>query len=168
LTEEAPTRRRFLVLGGALGTAAFLAWQVQGRLSSGGTVGAYRPVAFRPWQFLTLIQACRVSLDDEDAGLGAAQDLDRYFAGAGSDQVPDLALALGVLEFLPAGLRPRRFSKLSLPAAAEVLEAWELSSLGVRRQIARALRDAARFTWFSREETWDQLGYEGTWVGAAP
>ncbi len=168
MTDPAPSRRRFLVLGGALGTAAFIAWQIQGRLPSGRTVGAYRPTAFRPWQFLTLIQACRVSLDDEEAGLGAAQDLDRYFSGPGADQVPDLALALGVLEFLPAGMRPRRFSSLSLPEAAAVLEDWELSSLAVRRQIARALRDAARFTWFAREEAWGQLDYEGTWLEATP
>ena len=165
---DSPSRRRFLVLGGALGTAAFIAWQIQGRLPSGKQVGEYRPAAFRPWQFLTLIQACRVSLDDEEAGLGAAEDLDRYFAGPGADQVPDLALALGVLEFLPAGLRPRRFSKLSLSEAASVLEGWELSGLAVRRQIARALRDAARFTWFAREETWAQLAYEGTWLEATP
>ncbi len=168
MIDTAPSRRRFLVLGGALGATALLAWQIQGRMPRAALPGAHQPLAFRPWQFLTLVQACTVALDDPIAGLGTAKDLDAYFAGAGADQAADLAMALGVLEFAPAGLfQPRRFSRLTVPEADAVLAAWERSGLGVRRQIAKALRDAARFTWFAREETWSQLSYEGPWLEAA-
>jgi len=156
------------VLGGALGAAAFVAWQVQGRLPAPAGTSAFRPAAFRPWQFRTLERACQVFLDDREAGTTTAQVLDGYFAGSGAEQAADLALALGVLEFLPAGaLSPRRFSRLSFEDASTVLARWERSSLGVRRQIAKALRDAARFTWFAREETWADMGYDGTWIGRA-
>ena len=164
MTERAPSRRRFLIFGGALGAAAFVAWQIQGRVRAPGPVGSHTPSAFSGWQFATLVMACRVALDDVDAGLTTAIDLDGYFSGAGADQAADLALALGVLEFAPGVLRPLRFSRLSLEEASSVLQDWERSSLGVRRQIAKALRDAARFTWFAREESWDALGYEGTWL----
>lgn len=164
MTEPVPSRRRFLVWGTAFAGAAAIAWQVQGRLPPSGLTEGHQPQAFRPWQFRTLRQACAVALDDPEAGRKAAIDLDAYFAGPGADQVADLALALGVLEFLPRGVRPRRFSRLTLEDAASTMQSWERSRVGVQRQIARALRDAARFTWFAREETWADMGYEGTWL----
>jgi len=90
-----------------------------------------------------------------------ARELDGYFATTGAEIAPDFALALTVLEFGHGG---RRFSRLDKDAAADVLDAWARSTAGVRRQIAKAVRDAARFTWFSREETWGAFGYDGTWV----
>ena len=158
-------RRRFLQWTGLLGFVSLVGWQAWGRRALPGA--GPTPRAFTPPQLRTLALACAVALDDEEAGRTAAADLDVYFAGIGASQVADLALALTLLEFAPRGLtQPRRFSRCSLVEAAEVLEAWERSGLAPRRQIAKALRDAARFTWFAREETWAALGYEGTWVGA--
>lgn len=145
---------------GLAAVAATAGWQVWGKGFGDGPHGE-TPRAFAPWQLATLERACAAALDDDEAGVVTARELDTHFATTGADVAPDFALALTVMEFGHAG---RRFSRLDTDSAAEVLDAWARSTVGVRRQIARAVRDAARFTWFSREETWADFGYDGTWV----
>lgn|GEM_PF-5369212 len=153
------TRRQILKWTGLGGVAAAVGWQVWGKGTGGPAASSS---AFAPWQMATLRAACAAALADEAAGIATAQDLDTHFAGVGAQVAPDFALALAVMEFGHAG---RRFSRLSLDEAGDVLDDWARSRVGVRRQIARAVRDAARFTWFSREETWAALDYDGPWVG---
>ncbi len=158
-----PSRRRFLQTGALFGAASVLGWQVWGRRPATFDVPAPRalPVA----RFATLITAFDVFLGDRDAAEAAAVELDLFLSGDGADQVAELSLALGLLEFAPGGFfDTRRFSALDRDAAAAVLEPWATSSLAVRRQIHSALRKAARFIWFNRPETWAQLDYDGPWV----
>ncbi|MCO4770704.1 MAG: hypothetical protein KDA24_11800 [Deltaproteobacteria bacterium] len=142
------------------GLLATAGWQVWGK-AAGGSGSGQVPRAFSPWQMATLERACAASLEDADAAVVTARELDAHFATTGAEVAPDFALALAVMEFGHAG---RRFSRLSLDEAAETLDAWARSKVGVRRQIAKALRDAARFTWFGREETWAALDYDGPWI----
>lgn len=136
-------------------------WQIWGK-ATGGDGSGNDSSAFSPWQMSTLERACAASLEDDEAAIATARDLDTYFATTGAEVAPDFALALAVMEFGHGG---RRFSRLSTEDAAAVLHQWAGSRIGVRRQIARALRDAARFTYFSREETWASFDYDGPWIG---
>ena len=159
-----PSRRRFLKTGLVFGAAATLSWQLWGRRPADGGSGA-APLALPASRYATLVAAFDVLLDSPRTGAIAAKELDAFLAADGRDQVAELALALGVLEFAPGGvLDTRRFSALPRAEARDRLEAWASSSLGVRRQIHGALRKAARFIWFDRPEAWGDLGYDGPWV----
>jgi hypothetical protein len=138
---------------------AVVGWQLWGKGRGGGGPPGK---AFPAWQMSALERACAASLEDDEAARVTAEALDLHFATTGALVAPDFALALAVLEFGRAG---RRFSRLSTEEAAAELDAWARSGVAVRRQIARAVRDAARFTWFSREETWAAFDYDGPWVG---
>jgi hypothetical protein len=158
------SRRRFLQTGVLFGAAATFTWQFWGRRPS-DVATKDTPQALPPSRYATLVAAFDIFLDSPRAGRVAARELDAFLATDGADQVAELALALGVLEFAPGGVGDtRRFSRLPRDEARDLLEAWASSSLGVRRQIHSALRKAARFIWFDRPEAWGDLGYDGPWV----
>ena len=144
-----------------------MTWQASGRLV--GAVDPMTPMALPEGRFATLVAAFEVFLGDKRAATLAAEELDRFLGGGGREQLPDLSLALGLLELVPGGLfATRRFSTLPVEEAAEVLDAWATSRIGVRRQIHMALRKSARFLWYDRPETWGALGYDGPQVGSMP
>ena len=154
----AGTSRRQFITGSLLFSAAFAGYHAWGR---------------RPWaepppsgelpgpQGTTLVAAFAVMLEDDAAAARAAAELD---ASLDADQLEQLGLALKVLEFAPAGpLTSTRFSRMDRARQTEVIRAWEASRLGVRRQIAATLRQAARF--IHQPSTWAAMGYDGPWVG---
>ncbi len=144
-----PTRRQF-VTGSVLFTLAFAGWHAFGR----------RPVSDR--EKATLALALGAFLEDDAAGARAAAVLAESLD---DDQTEQLQLALNLLEFAPGGpLTATRFSRLDLGERAAVVQAWQGSRLGVRRQVAASLRQAARFIHFSDEATWAAIGYDGPWL----
>lgn len=167
MSRSSPSRRAFLRGGLLFGAAAAVFWQVGGRrLGSSTTKYDYSPVALSPAAFGALVAACRELLDDELAGFRSAEGLDAYLGTAGVAAAKELNLALTLLEYAPAGpLTTRRFSRMPRERAAATLVAWSRSSIGVRRQIHSALRQASRFFWFDRPEAWAALDYDGPWVG---
>ncbi len=162
------TRREILGRSAPLAGLAATTWFFWGHRPLSLLPGT-TPLALPAPAFRTLVAACSAALEDEAAGLVVATDIDRFLAGEGRDQAADLHLALRILEH---GTGPwwdrRRFSLRSPAEQSTALYAWLGSGWGVRRQIAVALVKSARFTWFAREETWGELGYDGPWVGRGP
>jgi hypothetical protein len=152
-----------LSIGGGFSLLA-LAWQwLPRRPLAGGPVEPSSSLSTS--QYATLRKAAAALLGDARRGDIAADGLDRFLAGAGYQQAADLGLALTVLDLFPYGfLRPARFARLTDTEAAAVLTSWSRSGSAIRRQIGKALREAVRFTWFGREETWAEMGYDGPWV----
>jgi len=159
-----PSRRRFIQGGLLFGAASFVAWHGFGRRPMGGDPPG-SPVGLKDEQFRTLVSAFVELLDDEDAGLAAAAEIDAFLAGDPA-QAAQMGMALTLLEMAPGGpLRPRRFSRLDRAGRRAALDSWQTSGWGTKRQIHKALREAARFVHFSQPETWVLFGYDGPWVG---
>jgi hypothetical protein len=114
----------------------------------------------------TLAAALEALLPDGAPVEPIASDVDRFLAGSDPVLGGQLVLALTVLEHT-AGvglLSFRRFSRLDRQARVAVLEGWRTSSVGLRRQIADAVRRLALFSWYTRPESWARIGYDGPWV----
>ena len=162
MTDAGPSRRRFIQGGLLFGAAAFGLWHAWGRRPIGAPVDGAG--GLKPGQFRTLEAAFVEFLEDADAGRSAALELDGLLA-TDADQAAQLGLALSLLEFAPGGaLRGRRFSRMTPAQRVDVLRAWQTSGLGIRRMVHQALRQAARFIYFSRPEQWAAMGYDGPWV----
>lgn len=158
------SRRRFIQAGLLFSLAASLGWQLWPRRPA-PRLSDFVPGALGDAEFDTMTRVFVHLLGDVRKGRIAAEEMDRFLGAAGRDQVPDLSLALTILEVFPGGLgSPTRFSRLPAAEQALVLSAWARSGSGIRRQIHKGLRQAARFVWFGREESWAELGYEGPWV----
>jgi len=95
-----------------------------------------------------------------------AGDIDAFLAQGDPVLGEQFQLALRVLEHL-GGTGPfafRRFSRLPVERRLEVFDAWRRSSLGLKRQIADAIRKTASFSWYVRPDAWPDIGYDGPWV----
>ncbi|MCA9494684.1 MAG: hypothetical protein KC621_32370 [Myxococcales bacterium] len=156
-----PSRRWFL--GGGL-------------LLVGGTLVAHavghRPMEERASAFLgsagrTTLEAVLEALLPDGAPVSEVADgIEGFLAQGDPIQGGQLGLALTVLEHT-GGASPwsiSRFSRRSVDERRRILEAWRSSSLGTRRQIADAMRRVALFSWYTREQTWAAIGYDGPWV----
>lgn len=148
-----------------------------GALLVGGTIVAHavghRPMAERASAFLgssgrTTLEAVLEALLPEGAAVGeVAEGVEGFLAQGDPVQGGQLVLALAVLEHTGGVslLSFSRFSRRTVEERRRILEGWRSSSLGTRRQIADALRRVALFSWYTREQTWPSLGYDGPWVG---
>lgn len=156
-----PSRRWFL--GGGL-------------LLVGGTLLAHavghRPMDERPSVFLgssgrgTLEAVLEALLPDGAPVTEVADGVDGFLAQGDPIQGGQLRLALLVLEHTGGAgwFGFSRFSRRSLDERRRILEDWRSSSLQTRRQIADAMRRVALFSWYTREQTWAAIGYDGPWV----
>ncbi|MEQ1501541.1 MAG: hypothetical protein ABMB14_04890 [Myxococcota bacterium] len=162
MVDARPTRRS--LVGGGLLLAG--GWAV-------ATAWGHRPVDGPPGVFLgrqtraTLVAALEVLLPDGAPASEVADDVDRFLAGSDPVLGGQLALALGLLEHLGGTgiLRFARFSRRPRAERAQVLDAWQRSGFGAKRQVAAAIRKVALFSWYARPATWGALGYDGPWVG---
>ncbi|HHO52759.1 MAG TPA: hypothetical protein ENK18_18255 [Deltaproteobacteria bacterium] len=115
----------------------------------------------------TLIATLEALLPGGADARAVAIDVDAFLAQGDRVLGGQLQLALGVLEH-SAALSPLasvRFSRLSVAQRRHVIETWRRSRWGTRRRIADALRRLALFSWYSRPEAWDAIGYDGPWIG---
>lgn len=79
-----------------------------------------------------------------------------------------LPLALRLFEWWPFlfELRFRRFSDLAPDEQDASLEGWMSSRFAVRRTAFLALRNLSLLGWWSQEETWPLIGYQGPLLAA--
>lgn len=76
-------------------------------------------------------------------------------------------LLLRAIEFgvvLSVG-RPVRFSALPRAERQRCLRDWARSRLSFRRQGVAALKSLAALAYYGRESAWDDVGYDGPWLG---
>ena len=154
--------RRQLLGGGLLLAGGWVVAQAVGHRPLGTVDSPFLGSAARR----TLEAALQALLPDGAPVSEVAQGVDAFLAQGDPVVGGQLVVALGVLEHL-GGAGPlsfARFSRRDLGDRRAILEAWRRSGLGPKRQIADALRRLALFSWYSRPETWDAIGYEGPWV----
>lgn len=162
-------RREFLkksVAGAVLlGSAGFLA-QCQRRVTP-----APRPegvTVFEAREFETLRAFCQTVLPaaDTPAAQAVPYRIDReigHWSAKNQAEVKSLlALLEGGTRYFLYGWRP--FSGLSADEGQDYLHGWESSRFDFRRQAFQALRMMAFFYFYSQDETWKVIGYDGPWI----
>jgi hypothetical protein len=100
--------------------------------------------------------------------LGIHQRMDEAAWAADEPTRGDLRAALQLVEHAPVLVG--RFGKLSALAPAErlaALEAMTRHSIDLVTQAALAVRQLAFMLYYSRDETWEAIGYEGPWIAEA-
>lgn len=114
----------------------------------------------------TLTAAAEALLPQGADASGLALDVDAFLADGDPVTAGKLRAALAVLEHT-GGAGPlsfRRFSRLPSDHRALVIEDWLDSGIGLRRQIAAAVRKTVFFTWYAGPRGWEHIGYDGPWV----
>ena len=157
-----PFDRRAVLLGGGALAAGWVVGQLVGHRPLRAVGSPFLGSAGRT----TLAAALEALLPDGAPFDQVAGDVDQFLAGSDPVLGGQLVLALTVLEH-SADLGPlsfRRFSRLDRVERTAVLEAWRTSSVGLRRQIADAVRRLALFSWYTRPDAWARIGYDGPWV----
>ena len=80
-----------------------------------------------------------------------------------------LRLLLRTLEAGPLlSKRPRLLSQLPRPEAEAYLRNWAESRLAPRRRGIAALRALSMLAYYGREQAWEEVGYDGPWLGRRP
>lgn len=165
--------RRHLLGGGLLGGLAWVTGTAishhstsrQGGSRRGGPPPPESPALGGP-ALGALVAVLEVLLPDPSDAPAVAEGVDRFLSQGPPEQAADLRLALLLLEHAGAGaLGFSTFSALSLPERAAVLDRWQRSPLGPKRQVFHALRRLAGFAWYAGPSGWPAVGYDGPWVG---
>lgn len=102
------------------------------------------------------------------AGLGVAGRIDRELSFHGDPLRSDLRDALRLVEWWPLATRLRRFSALAAPDQDAELAAAATSRFAWRRSAFQGLKFLSVFFYYTREETWPGIGYQGPWVPRGP
>lgn len=98
--------------------------------------------------------------------LGVIERIGRLLARAHREEQDQLRLLLLLFERLPplfAGTL-QRFTEMSPEDQAAYLAGWGKSRLLFRRIAFQALKDLVMLTYYSRDEVWGAIGYDGPWV----
>jgi choline dehydrogenase-like flavoprotein len=115
---------------------------------------------------LAVLASVAEALTGHPAGAGAARAVAPLAARLPPADRRQLALLLAALERL-GGLAggARRFSSLPAERRARLLAALAGSRLAPLRQAAAALRSLSMLGTYGQEETWEEVGYRGPWLG---
>jgi len=168
-------RRGFLRLGGSAGLAA-LAGLPALPAAAADPAGAAAAGAFfseREREILRAVVERMVETGDPAApALGdtrALEVIDAACAALPPEVTGPLPLALWLFEWWPflCELRFRRFSALDAEARDASLRGWMTSRFAVRRTAFLALRNLSLLGWWSQEETWPLIGYQGPLLAPA-
>jgi len=162
MSARLPLTRRQLMGGGALLAGGWIAAQLVG----------HRPLADRSSPFLgssarsTLHSAFEALLPDPTKASVCTEDVDAFLASGDPVMGQQLQLALHVLEHMGGMGFPfsQRFTRQSIDERRAVIHAWRTSRIQTKRQIGEAVRKVVLFTWFSRPESWADIGYSGPMV----
>jgi hypothetical protein len=162
MVSASPTRRQLVLGGGTLGAAAWLSAQLVGHRPLGEAKSAFLGSSQRT----TLAAAFEALLPDAADVETLVEGVDDYLAAADPVTAEQLKLALLVLEHTGGAgpLRFQRFSRRTRQERLDILDAWVTSRLGIRRQIATAVRKTVLFTYYAGPTSWASIGYDGPWV----
>jgi hypothetical protein len=100
--------------------------------------------------------------------LGIPQRIDEEAWAADDETRSDLSAALDLIEHAPPLIGVfGRLSALDIPERTRALEAMMRHSWDVVAKSAIAIRQLCLVFYFSRDETWAPIGYEGPWLPVA-
>jgi hypothetical protein len=121
-----------------------------------------------------IVDAIADAMIDPDASdmprpsaLGVAQRVDAMLAGLHPAVQKETVLLFNVVEHatFPFGGYTRRFTKLDAAEQRAYIASWADSSLDFRRMAFTALKMFIFLNYYSYDETWTALKYDGPWVG---
>jgi hypothetical protein len=162
LSPEQVSRRKLLRNAALAVSGAVVGWNVFRRRPMPALDLAVKPAAITPIDFATLQWAFEAILGDPTAAARAASEADLRMQRLGPGPSERLARNLGRLEMGATGMIDgRRFTRLDLEEAREVLDAWGRSSLPTRRRIRAELEHLARWGWASHPSTRAEFGLDG-------
>jgi hypothetical protein len=161
-------RRGFLRLSGSAGLAALAGLRALPAAAAGPALaGAEGFFSEREREILRAVVERMVETGDPAApalaDTRALEVIDSACAALPPEVTGPLPLALWLFEWWPFlfELRFRRFSALDADARDASLRGWMTSRFAVRRTAFLALRNLALLGFWSQEETWPLIGYQG-------
>lgn len=108
----------------------------------------------------------------EPVSIGALAELDRLLARLPPEDARRVRALLAIVEWAPPFLLGRRgrrfwrrFTRLDLPARRAALEALGTSRIAALRAGYTALKALVMLAYWTREEAWPAIGYDGPWLG---
>jgi hypothetical protein len=161
------TRRKFLLATGAGAGAAFV--YVRGcHYADDATYATLAQLSPRQGVILaavvdTMLPPAPIA-DHAAAAIAAhVRAVDAYLVGLPAADVAQLGECLTAIEHatLPFGGHVRRFSSLDAGARADVLLAWQTSSVGLLRLGFRSLKALVFLAYYRDAASWRPLGYGG-------
>jgi hypothetical protein len=171
-------RRGFLRLGGSAGLATLAGLRALPAAAVDPVAGAASAAgAFFSERELKILRAVvERMVETGDPAAPALDDtralavIEAACAALPPEVTEPLPLALLLFEWWPFffELRFRRFSDIDPEARDESLRGWMTSRFGVRRLGFLALRNLALLGWWSQQETWPLIGYQGPLLAPAP
>lgn len=157
-TKTQITRRRVLRWSLVAGGIGVVGWQGWGRRPVPLTIG-FKPAVLTSSEFGTLLHACEAVLGDPVAAVRAATLADQRSQWLGAASAARLSADLKVLEFGAGGLLDsRRFTRLPIAQAQELMQQWSVSPIVVRRRVAAEVDYIARWYWASHPDTRREFG----------
>lgn len=161
--------RRTLLFG--LGGALVLGCAgAAGRLSTGYALPASDvPIGLTARELAivrSIVEALCPGDDELPSGLsvGVHQRIDEEVWSMPPDLADDVRSAISALELIPVARFGSRLSRLSVEHRLEAFE-WMLARAPrVVGQAAGALKQMCGLFWYTRDETWAAIGYDGPWV----
>ena len=169
------TRRGFLRLVGSTAALATLAQlRALPAAAAARVEGAARFFNTTETEILTQVMERMVDTGLADAprvrDTRAVASVDALCAGLDPRATDLLPLLLRAFEYGPIlfDLRFSRFTRLSDAEQDESLAGWMKSRIGLRRTAFLAMRNLCFVGWYSQQETWPLIGYEGPLLGKEP
>ena len=161
------TRRSFLRLAG--GTAALTALANVRALPAGAAAAAQAPRFFAPRDAEILTQVVERMVETGEPAAPAVREtatvatIDALCASLDPGVTAPLPALLRLVEWGPLLFegRPVRFTALDPAARDGALEGWMRSRFAWRRTGFYALRNLALLGYWSQDETWPLIGYQG-------
>ncbi len=103
-------------------------------------------------------------------GLDLARAFDSFLADEHPENIRDLRRALTLLELGPVLFEGTltTFSNLSAAAQEAHFQAWTVSDLLLRRQVAFAFRKFLSFVFYDTPQVWKHIGYPGPSLRGMP
>ncbi len=158
-TPQEVNRLRFLQFGAVSAVVGIVGWNVARRRPAPAPEMNLKPASLAPADFVTLRHALRALLGSDLAGDRAASMADLRYQRLGPGPSEQLAADLRLLDLASAGLLDgRRFTRLSLGEARDLLDGWAASPISARRRIRSELEHLARWCWAEHPATREELG----------
>ncbi|MBI2568847.1 MAG: hypothetical protein HYV63_17650 [Candidatus Schekmanbacteria bacterium] len=168
--EPAMTRRTFLrrgaatavVFGALRTTAAARSDEVDGEPGS-----APQALSRRAFKVLAAVAAVLVGDLDAAAAARVARRIDAELTCHGDWLRRDVTDALLLIEYLAVVTRGRAFSRLAAEDRRTRLLAMSTSRFALSRAAFQGIKVLVCFFYYTCDETWPQIGYDGPWVARA-